>query len=64
MRTRTMILTGALLVASASYTQAQDTKPVTPQPAQSVSTVPRFGVNVDGFCAGCGVTGLVSWACV
>jgi hypothetical protein len=39
-----MILIGALLVASASYTQAQDTKPVTPQSAQSASTVtPSLG---------------------
>ena len=50
MRTRTMILTGALLVASASYTQAQDTKPVTPQPAQSVSTfTPNLGTVDFGY---------------
>ena len=50
MRTRTMILTGALLVASASYAQAQDTKPVTPQPAQTTSTfTPNLGTVDFGY---------------
>src|SRR5579872_1246725 len=44
MRTRTMILTGALLVASASYLQAQDTTPVTPPAAQT--STPSFTPNL------------------
>ena len=39
MRTRTMILIGALLVTSASYAQAQDTKPA---PAQTQSSPTSF----------------------
>ena len=51
MRTRTMILTGALLVASASYTQAQDTKPVTPQAAQTTASsfTPTLGTVDFGY---------------
>jgi MtrB/PioB family decaheme-associated outer membrane protein len=50
MRTRTMILTGALLVASASYAQAQDTKPAPAQPAQTVSTFsPKLGTVDFGY---------------
>jgi MtrB/PioB family decaheme-associated outer membrane protein len=45
-----MILTGALLVASASYAQAQDTQPVTAQPAQTVSTfTPNLGTVDFGY---------------
>jgi MtrB/PioB family decaheme-associated outer membrane protein len=55
-----MILIGALLVASASYTQAQDTKPVTPQSAQSASTVtPSLG-TVDFGYRGTSLTGDVA----
>jgi len=50
MRTRTMILIGALLVASASYTQAQDTAPVTPQPARTASSfTPTLGTVDFGY---------------
>src|SRR5262245_9160170 len=50
MRTRTMILIGALLVASASYAQAQDTKPDTPQPAHTLSTfTPNLGTIDFGY---------------
>ena len=38
MRTRITILTGALLVATAIYTQAQDTTPVAAQTQPSAST--------------------------
>lgn len=57
MRTRTMILIGALLVTSASYAQAQDAKPVSAQPQQAVSSfTPQFG-NVDFGYRGTSFTG-------
>jgi MtrB/PioB family decaheme-associated outer membrane protein len=57
MRTRTMILTGALLVTSATYAQAQDAKPAQAQPQQAVSTfTPQFG-NVDFGYRGTSFTG-------
>src|SRR5262245_484501 len=50
MRTRTMILTGALLAASAGYAQAQDTKPAPARPEQAVSTfTPRLGTIDFGY---------------
>jgi MtrB/PioB family decaheme-associated outer membrane protein len=50
MRTRTMILTGALLAASAVYAQAQDTKPSPAQPEQAVSTfTPQLGTIDFGY---------------
>src|SRR6185503_17801030 len=50
MRTRMMILIGALLVASAPSAQAQDAKPApaTPQPAVSTVT-PQFGTIDFGY---------------
>src|SRR4051812_40941182 len=57
MRTRMMILTGALLVTSAIYAQAQDTKPTPAQPKQAVSTfTPQFG-NIDFGYRGSSFTG-------
>jgi len=57
MRTRTMILIGALLVTSATYAQAQDAKPVSAQPQQAVSSfTPQFG-NVDFGYRGTSFTG-------
>ena len=50
MRTKTMILIGALLVTSASYAQAQDTKPA-PAQTQTASTsfTPNLGVIDFGY---------------
>ena len=57
MRTRTMILTGALLVTSATYAQAQDATPAPAQPQQAVSTfTPNLG-NVDFGYRGTSFTG-------
>lgn len=50
MRTRMMILIGALLVASAPSAQAQDAKPAQAQPQPAVSTVtPQFGTIDFGY---------------
>jgi len=57
MRTRMMILIGALLVTSATYAQAQDTKPAPAQTQQAVSTfTPQFG-NIDFGYRGTSFTG-------
>jgi MtrB/PioB family decaheme-associated outer membrane protein len=57
MRTRMMILTGALLVTSATYAQAQDTTPASAQPQQAVSTfTPQFG-HIDFGYRGTSFTG-------
>jgi len=50
MRTRITILTGALLLASAIYTQAQDTTPVAAQTQPSASTfTPKLGTIDFGY---------------
>ena len=64
MRTRMLILTGALLVASASYAQAQDAKPAAPAtkaaaPAAktaATSFTPNLG-NIDFGYRGTSLTG-------
>ena len=49
MRTRTLILTGALLVASAVYAQAQDTKPASTQPPAATGALPSLGTVDFGY---------------
>src|SRR5215831_14725832 len=51
MRTKTMILIGALLVTSARYAQAQDTKPAPPQSQQQAATsfTPNLGTIDFGY---------------
>ena len=50
MRTRTLILIGALLVTSARYAQAQDAKPAPAQPQQATSTfTPNLGTVDFGY---------------
>jgi MtrB/PioB family decaheme-associated outer membrane protein len=57
MRTRMVILTGALLVAFASYAQAQDTKPTSAQPQQAATSfTPQFG-HIDFGYRGTSFTG-------
>src|SRR4029079_16011402 len=57
MRTRIMILTGALLVTSAIYAQAQDAKPAPAQPQQAVSPFPPQFAHVDFGYRGTSFTG-------
>ncbi len=56
MRTRIMILSGALLVASAVCAQAQDTKPDTTQPPATTGALPSLG-TVDFGYRGTSLTG-------
>src|SRR5215471_14373108 len=51
MRTKTMILIGALLVTSARYAQAQDAKPgpAQPQPGAAASFTPNLGTIDFGY---------------
>ena len=49
MRTRIMILSGALLVASAVSAQAQDTKPASTQPPATTGALPSLGTIDFGY---------------
>ena len=51
MRTRMIVLTSVLLVASAVFAQAQDTKPASPAPAASAATsiTPQLGTVDFGY---------------
>lgn len=50
MRTKTMILIGALLVTSARYAQAQDAKPAPAQPQQAATSfTPKLGTVDFGY---------------